>query len=181
MRNFFSFNVEELWVKFGTCTNTRYILLHTLDNILGSTVSQVAMEGHPQVYMNILERMTPVIFHSKKVRSVYRSSHSDVFLRKSVLKICSKFTGEHPCPSAISIKLQSNLIEIILWHGSSPVNLLHIFRTPSRRNTSEWLLLYLVLLFQLKDPYNTLNKLNLSCSQKRENPPVFHIYTTCAR
>ena len=27
-------------------------------------------------------------------------------------KICSKFTGEHPCWCAISIKLQSNFIEI---------------------------------------------------------------------
>ena len=29
------------------------------------------------------------------------SSHSEVFLGKGVLKICSKFTGEHPCWSAI--------------------------------------------------------------------------------
>ena len=34
-----------------------------------------------------------------------RSSHPEVFLRKGVLKICSKFTGEHPCQSVISIKL----------------------------------------------------------------------------
>ena len=27
------------------------------------------------------------------------------FLKKGVLKICSKFTGEHPCRSAVSIKL----------------------------------------------------------------------------
>ena len=26
-----------------------------------------------------------------------RSSHPEVFLRTSVLKICSRFTGEHPC------------------------------------------------------------------------------------
>ena len=49
-------------------------------------------------------------------------------LVKSVLKICSKFTGEHPCQSAISVTLQSNFIENELWHGSSLVNLLHIFR-----------------------------------------------------
>ena len=29
------------------------------------------------------------------------SSPSEVFLGKRVLKICSKFTGEHPCRSAI--------------------------------------------------------------------------------
>ena len=34
--------------------------------------------------------------------------HPEVFLGKVVLKICSKFTGEHPCGSAI-------------WHGCSPV------------------------------------------------------------
>ena len=33
-----------------------------------------------------------------------RSSHPDVFLGKGVLKICSKFTAEHPWRSAISIK-----------------------------------------------------------------------------
>ena len=32
-----------------------------------------------------------------------RSSHPDLFLGKGVLKICNKFTGEHPCRSAISI------------------------------------------------------------------------------
>ena len=36
----------------------------------------------------------------------------DVFLAKGVLKICSKFTGEHTCRKAISIKSQSNFIEI---------------------------------------------------------------------
>ena len=36
---------------------------------------------------------------------------------------------------------QSNFIEITLRHGCSPVNLLHVFRTPFSRNTSGWLLL----------------------------------------
>ena len=71
----------------------------------------------------------------------FRSSHSEVFCLKVVLKICNKFTGEHPCRSAILIKLQSNFIEIALRYGCSPVNLLHIFRTPFPKNTSEWLLL----------------------------------------
>ena len=72
---------------------------------------------------------------------LFRSSRSEVFLRKGVQKICSKFTGEHPCRSVISIKLQSNIIEIALRHGCSPVNLLHIFRTPFLRSTSERILL----------------------------------------
>ena len=71
----------------------------------------------------------------------FKSSHPGMFLMKGVMKICSKFTGEQPCQSVISIKLQSNFIEIALRHGCSPVNLLHIFKTPFPRNTSGWLLL----------------------------------------
>ena len=37
--------------------------------------------------------------------------------------------------------LQSNFIEIILWHGCPPVNVLHIFRTPFPKNISRGLLL----------------------------------------
>ena len=65
-----------------------------------------------------------------------------MFLGKAVLKVCSKFTGEHPCSSVILIKLQSNFIEIALWHGCSPVNLLHIFRTTFPKNTTGPLLLF---------------------------------------
>ena len=54
-----------------------------------------------------------------------------MFLRKGALKISSKYTGERPCRSVISIKLQSNLIEITFRHKCSPVNLLlfskHLF------------------------------------------------------
>ena len=37
---------------------------------------------------------------------------------------------------------QSTFIEITLWHGCSPVNLLHIFRKHFSKNASGWLLLY---------------------------------------
>ena len=45
-----------------------------------------------------------------------------MFLRKGVLKICSKFTGEYPCRSAISIKLLYNKVAF-------PVNFANIWRT----------------------------------------------------
>ena len=76
--------------------------------------------------------------------AVYRSSHPEVFLRKGVLKICSKVTGEHTCGSAISIKLLCNFIEITFRYRCSPASLLHIFRTPFLKNTSGWLLLSLI-------------------------------------
>ena len=72
-----------------------------------------------------------------------RSSHIEVLLGKGVLKIYSKSTGEHPRQSAISIKLERVWVTLrwyTLRHGCSPVNLLHIFRTPSPKSTSKWLL-----------------------------------------
>ena len=71
-----------------------------------------------------------------------------VFLVKCVLKICSKFTGEHPCRSVISIKLQSNFIEIPLWHACSPVNVLNIFRTPFPKHTKNKKICVVLLAFQ---------------------------------
>ena len=70
----------------------------------------------------------------------YRSSRPEVFLEKCVLKICSIFTGEHPCRSAISSML-CTFIEITLPHGCSPVNLQHIFRIPFPKDIPGWLLL----------------------------------------
>ena len=37
--------------------------------------------------------------------TIFRSSHPELFIIKGILKICSKFTGEHPCWSVISINL----------------------------------------------------------------------------
>ena len=65
-----------------------------------------------------------------------------MFLQKRVLKTCSKSTAEHPCRITISIKLQSNFIDITLRHGCSPVDLLHIFRTYFPKNTCGELLLH---------------------------------------
>ena len=82
------------------------------------------------------------ISNCNNASDIFISSRPEVFLRKGVLKIRSKFTGEHPCQSAIWIKLLCNFIEIALHHQCSPVNLLHIFRTAFPRNTSGWLLLH---------------------------------------
>ena len=99
----------------------------------------IFMDKLSQISKAIMNRIYfALVFLFKKL---FRSSQTEVFLRKGLLKICSKFTGEHPCQSVIPIKLQSNFIEITLRHGCSTVNLLHIFRTPFPRNTCGWLLL----------------------------------------
>ena len=64
-------------------------------------------------------------------------------LKEGVLKICSKFTGEHPCRRFFSIKLLCNFIEITLRHRCSLVDLLHIFRIPFYKNTYGGLFLLL--------------------------------------
>ena len=46
------------------------------------------------------------VYLLKPHQKTYRSSPLEVFLRKAVIKIYSKFIGDHPCQSEISIKLQ---------------------------------------------------------------------------
>ena len=81
-----------------------------------------------------------------------RSSRTEVFLKKGALKICSRFTGEHPCRSVISITFR---------HGCSPVNLLHVFRTPFFKNTSGRLLLFIFYSARLSS--NSYWEKNISC------------------
>ena len=57
---------------------------------------------------------------------------------KKVFREYAANLQETPIPKC---DLQSNFIEIALRHGCSPVNLLHIFRTPFPKNTPGWLLL----------------------------------------
>ena len=89
---------------------------------------------------------------------IIRSSPPEVFLGKGVLTICSKFTGEHPYQSVISIKLQSNFIKITLRYRCSPVHLLDVLRTTFRKNTFEGLLLSNVT-YSKKEPEKQVNPL----------------------
>ena len=89
----------------------------------------------------------PILYIIIYVMQYRQKQPSRGVLKKGVLKICSKFTGEHPCWSVISNKLQSNFFEIALRHGFSAVNLLHIFRIPFFKNTSGWLLLQVISLW----------------------------------
>ena len=84
-------------------------------------------------------------------RLTFRRSLPKVLLGKCVLKICNKFTGEHPCRSAISIKLRGNFIEIKLWHRCYSVTVPDIFGTPFPKNTSEGLLLDCVFINRNND------------------------------
>ena len=103
-----------------------------------------------------------------------RSSPPELLLRKDVLNIYRKFTGEHPCRSVISVKLYSNFMKIAPWHGCSPVNFLHIFRTHFPRNTSGWLLLKSLLSF-LTDKSNLSEGLTSVFKLFAEQISLFYI------
>ena len=112
-------------------------------------------------FLHIFLKFRVRSYHQKHVRIteavVLRCSSKQVIQkqptkgipRKRCSENCSKFTGKHPCENVISIKLQSNFLEIALRYGWSPVNLLHIFRTPFPRNTSGWLLLVFFKISQI--------------------------------
>ena len=112
-----------------------------------------------KLYMKVLK--TGVVVHRFSLKRIFqrisqnskenfnRSSHPEVFLGKGVLKLCGKFTGENPCRSVISMKLQSNFIEITLQPGCVPVNFTHIFRTTFLKNASGRLILYQEILAQM--------------------------------
>ena len=74
-------------------------------------------------------------------------------LGKGVLKICSEFTGEHPCRSTISIKSQSIFIEITLRHVCSPVNLIRIFRNLFLRKPLDGCFRFFISQFSFRSNY----------------------------
>ena len=96
-----------------------------------------------KTYFVFINRISVFSDWIKWIGNTYRSRHTEMFLRKDVLKICSKFTGEHSSQSVISIKLLCSFIEIELWHVSSAVNLLRISRIPFPRKTAVWPLLHI--------------------------------------
>ena len=103
----------------------RWFLFFNLFEPLDFYKNNIFLKKHNTLIVEVISPKYP----SNSIH--YRSSPPDVFLEKGILKISSKFTGEHPCRSVILIKLQNNFIETTLPHVCFPVNLLHIFRTSS--------------------------------------------------
>ena len=83
-----------------------------------------------------------VIFSTQLLQCIIRSSSPEVFFRKGVLKVCSKFAKEHPYRSVISIKFLKQLY----WNRFSAwvfsCKFAAYFRTPFPKNTSGCLILY---------------------------------------
>ena len=61
--------------------------------------------------------------------------------RKRCSEIMQQIYRRAPMPKRDFNKVASSFIEMAFQHGCSPINLLHIFRTPFPQKTSGWLLL----------------------------------------
>ena len=66
---------------------------------------------------NISQNTVKYTLHHKPCYIIFRSNPPEVFLAKAILKICSKLTGEHPCRSALSIKLHRRFVKL-MWMTS---------------------------------------------------------------
>ena len=82
--------------------------------------------GNNQMFSTFMKFLTLLIAScNNSVNYIMcRSSRPEVFLGKGVLKICSKFIGEHPCRSVISIKLLCSVMYCFL------IELIHFFLIP---------------------------------------------------
>ena len=84
-----------------------------------------------------------------------KSSRSDVFCKKDVLRNFTKFTGKHLCQSLFFNKV-AGLLKKRLWQRYFPVNFVKFPRTPFLTKHLWWLLLdvsyayYIFILWTLK-------------------------------
>ena len=86
--------------------------------------NRTAMKAKTSVFVICVKTIIYLLIYNShdcscKVLSITKSSCPGVFLENVIRKMCSKFTGEHPCQRIISIKLLCNFIEIHLLYGCS--------------------------------------------------------------
>ena len=86
--------------------------------------------------------VTKLIVKEKIMRYIQNQTYRAV-LRKRCFENMQQIYRRTPKPKCDFNKVACNFIEITLRLGCSPVNLLHIFRTPFPKNTPRWLLLKL--------------------------------------
>ena len=82
--------------------------------------------------------------HSGKelIDNILRSSRTEVFCEKGVLKNFTKFTGKHLCQSLFFNKVAGSLLKKRLYHRCFPVNFAKFLRTPFLTELLRWLLLH---------------------------------------
>ena len=116
------------------------------------TLAQVFSCKFCEILKNTFFQVTPPLAGVRKVFAL------EVFLEKGDLKICSKFYRRTPMPKWEFNKFAKHFIEVALWHGCCPANLMHNFRILFSKNLwtaasvyvcyakcYDWALLYLLI------------------------------------
>ena len=75
-----------------------------------------------------------------------RSSRTEVFCKKGVIRNFAKFTGKHRCQSLcfnkVAVLRPATLLKWRLWRWCFPVNLVKFLRAPFSQNTPRQVLLH---------------------------------------
>ena len=100
-------------------------------SVVQNVYNKITAYCFKQIFPRFSKTFSPICILGKFLcHPRFRSNPPEVFYEKDILKINRKFSGEHTYRSVISIKFLGNFIEITLWNGCFPVNLLHILRAP---------------------------------------------------
>ena len=121
-----------------SCKTEEYSELCQTSNIFAKRTMLDSWQGSEYTSLRLFciatEISTTKVYPANKLQ---KQPSRGVLKKKWYSENMQQIYSEHPCRSVISIKMLCNFIGIPLWHGCSPVNLLHIFRTPFPKNTSE--------------------------------------------
>ena len=101
--------------RFSEVFTKLYIFLHHITIITGYIISKVVLnENLSHTYIGKSFPQNEIYERGwGNVLIIVRCSRPEMLLRKGVLKICSKFTGEHRCGSAIW-RLLLNYVTLLL-------------------------------------------------------------------
>ena len=104
----------------------------------------------PQFYLtfclfSVWNSMCPIMFYklfnaNSTIFLFFRSSHLEMFCKKSALRNFAKFTGKHLCQDLFFDKVAG----LRLWHRCFSVNFVKFLRTHFLTEHVQWLLLYVI-------------------------------------
>ena len=110
-----------------------------------------------------------------------RSSRSEVFCKRGVLRNFTKFTGKHLCKSVFFNKVAGlrpvTLPKKRLWHTCLPVNFVKFLRTRFFTEHLWWLLL--TIRNHPETTQNYLHQQNLPATLQSKEPPNLTLFFCC--
>ena len=122
---------------------------HSIYEYITKQLRKYIMKGWSLKILKIKLRKVLFLYQKKKLlqqalskkKKKYQKQLSRGVLTKRYSENMQQIYRRTLMPKCDFNKVARNFIEITLQHGCSPVNLLHIFRTPFSKYTSGWLLI----------------------------------------